>query len=73
MNDVVGGGVLFQGKKRRKKGKKGGISRHNKSTNMITNSNALSFGLVGLIPFNVRDRFVASLGVGGIGDLSAMV
>ena len=56
-----------------KKRKKVELWQHNKSTNMVTNSKALSFGLSGLILLRTRDCCLTSLGVDGVGVRSAMV
>jgi hypothetical protein len=68
MNDVGGVGEALLSKR-----KKGELWQHNKNTNIVTNSNALSFGSLGLILLRTRDCCLTSLGVGGVGERSAMV
>ena len=56
------------------KRKKGELWQHNKNTNIIvTNSNALLFGLSGSILSRTRDHCLTSLGVDGVGVRLAMV
>ena len=44
-----------------------------KNTNMVTNSNAASFGSSGLIPLTAPMRCFISLGVDEVGVISAIV
>ena len=54
--------------------KKGGVSLvTQRNTNMVTISNATSFGLLGSRPFGSQASTGTLLGVGGMGDLLAMV
>jgi hypothetical protein len=68
MNDVGGVGEALLLKR-----KQGELWQHNKNTNIVTNSNALLFGLSGLILLRMRDCCLTSLGVDGVGERSAMV
>ena len=52
--------------------KKGELWQH-KKTNMVTNSNAASFGSPGLIPLTAPMRCFISLGVDEVGVISAIV
>ena len=67
MHDVGGGEALLS------KRKKGELWQHNKNTNIVTNSNALLFGLSVSILLRTQDRCLTSLGVDGVGVRSAMV
>ena len=55
--------------------KKGELWQHKKNTNMVTNSNAASFGSSGLIPLTLTApmRCFISLGVDEVGVISAIV
>ena len=56
------------------KKKKGGVSLvTQRNTNMVTISNAISFGLLGSRPFGLQASTGTLLVVGGMGDLLAMV
>ena len=57
-----------------RKKKKGGVSLvTQRNTNMVTISNAISFGLLGSRPFGLQASTGTLLVVGGMGDLLAMV
>ena len=53
--------------------KKGELWQHKKNTNMVTNSNAASFGSPGLIPLTAPMRCFISLGVDEVVVISAIV